>query len=83
VSDGESVYVLFIDEQDRSIYRTRQAEGGWAASELEVDGIQGSWVRGSVLQKPDGSKVYGYVYAAGSGGGAGMNRYGEWQLTTP
>lgn len=83
VSDGESVYVLFIDEQERSIYRARRVDGAWAASELEVDGIQGSWVRGSLLRKQGGSKVYGYVYDAGSGGGAGMNRYGEWTLTTP
>jgi hypothetical protein len=83
VTDGESVYVLFIDEQDRSLYSTRDGDGGWAPARLKVDGILGSWVRGSLLQKPDGSKVYGYVYDAGSGGGGGMNRYGEWSLGPP
>lgn len=86
VSDGESVYVLFIDEGERSIYRTYrgpEADAVWAASELEVDGIEAGWVRGSVLRKSDAREVYGYVYDAGSGGGAGMNRYGEWSLTRP
>ena len=76
VADGDTVHVLFIDESDRSLYSTRDA-GGWQAATLRVDDILGSWVRGNVYVRPDGEKVYGYVYDAGSLGGAGMNRFGE------
>jgi hypothetical protein len=76
VADGETVRVLFIDEADRNIYSTHDA-GGWQPPALEVDGIDGGWVRGSVYRRPDGVKVYGYVYDSGSQGGAGFNRFGE------
>ncbi len=45
--------------------------------DCEVDSIRGSWIRGNVYTRPDGVKVYGYVYDAGSNGGAGINRFGE------
>jgi hypothetical protein len=35
-----------------------------------------------VYTRRDGKKVYGYVYDAGSDGGAGMNRFGELILNT-
>ena len=31
--------------------------------------------------RSEGTKVYGYIYDAGSDGGAGMNRFGEIVLT--
>jgi len=76
VLDGDTLHVLFIDESSRSLFSTDD-RGGWQPSTLEVDDILGSWVRGSIYTHPDGVKVYGYVYDAGSDGGAGMNRYGE------
>ena len=80
VADGEDLHVLFIDEADRSIYSTQFKDGRWQPATLQVDGIQGTWVRGNVYARPDGVKVYGYVYDAGSTGGAGMNRFGELVL---
>ncbi|HEX7719326.1 MAG TPA: hypothetical protein VF389_05935, partial [Woeseiaceae bacterium] len=76
VSDGETLRVLFIDEAERNIYSTHDA-GGWQSTTLEVDGIDGGWVRGNVYTRPDGVKVYGYAYDAGSQGGAGLNRFAE------
>jgi len=77
VSGGEGSHVLFVDEETRSIFSTQRQGNGWKEPVLRVDGIRGSWVRGNIIRKPDGARVYGYVYDAGSGGGAGMNRYGE------
>jgi hypothetical protein len=76
VLDGKTVHVLFIDQSSRSIFSTNDS-GGWQPSTLRVDKILGSWVRGNVYTRPDGVKVYGYIYDAGSDGGAGMNRFGE------
>ncbi len=76
VADGATVRVLFIGEADGNIYSTHD-DGGWQAPELEVDGIDGGWVRGSIYVRPDGVKVYGYAYDSGSQGGAGFNRYAE------
>ena len=79
VIDGETVYVLFIDESSRSILSTHD-NGGWQPAKLRVDSILGSWVRGNVYTRKDGVRVYGYIYDAGSDGGAGMNRFGELVL---
>ena len=76
VLDGRTVHLLFIDQSSRSIFSTHD-RGGWQPSRLEVDKIRGSWIRGNVYSRPDGVKVYGYIYDAGSNGGAGMNRFGE------
>jgi hypothetical protein len=80
VLDGKTLHLLFIDQSSRSIFSTHD-RGGWQASRLEVDNILGSWIRGNVYTRPDGVRVYGYVYDAGSNGGAGMNRFGEVVLT--
>jgi hypothetical protein len=78
---GGRLHLLFIDEETGSIYHTRSAEAGvWSAAEPVVEGIRGQWVRGQILQRPDGRTVYGFVYDAGSDGGSGMNRYGEVDL---
>jgi hypothetical protein len=81
VVDGETVRVLFVEESSRSIFSTHDLTG-WQTSRLEVDHILGSWIRGNVYSRPDGVRVYGYVYDAGSDGGAGMNRFGEIVLTS-
>ena len=82
VLDEQTVRVLFIDEETRSIFSTHD-RGGWQPARLEIEEILGSWVRGNLYTRPDGVKVYGFVYDAGSNGGAGMNRYGEMELTDP
>jgi hypothetical protein len=79
VLDGETLHVLFVEESSRSIFSTRD-NGAWQPSALRVDGILGSWIRGNVYTRPDDTKVYGYIYDAGSDGGAGMNRFDQLVL---
>jgi hypothetical protein len=74
--DGRTVHVLFIEQSSRGIFSTHD-RGGWQASPPRIEGILGSWVRGNVYTRRDGAKAYGYIYDAGSDGGAGMNRFGE------
>ena len=76
VLDGETVHVLFIEEPTRSIFSTDD-RGGWQPATLRVEQILGSWIRGNIYTRKDGVKVYGFIYDAGSDGGAGMNRFGE------
>jgi hypothetical protein len=76
VADGSTVRVLFIEPTSRSIFSTHD-RGGWQPSVRRVDGILGSWVRGNIYPRRDGVRVYGYIYDAGSDGGAGMNRCAE------
>lgn len=82
INDGQTAHVLFVDESTRSIFSTRAANGVWRNPIPRVEAIEGSWVRGNVIERPDGSLVYGYVYDAGSKGGAGLNRYEEFPLGT-
>jgi hypothetical protein len=77
---GETVHVLFIEQSSRSIFSTHD-KGGWQPPKLQIDDIRGSWVRGNVYIRKDGVKVYGYVFDAGSDGGAGMNRFAEIVLS--
>jgi hypothetical protein len=79
VAEGGVLHVLFIDEETRSIFSTHN-RGGWQRPVQRVGDIEGSWVRGNVIASRDGARVYGFVYDAGSKGGAGMNRYGEFVL---
>jgi hypothetical protein len=81
VLDGNTIHVLFIEPSSRSIFSTNDS-GGWQPSTLRVDHILGSWIRGNVYTRKDGVKVYGYIYDAGSDGGAGMNRFGELVLSS-
>lgn len=80
VLDGTTVHVLLIEPSSRSIFSTHD-DGGWQPSTLRVAGILGSWVRGNVYTRRDGVRVYGYIYDAGSNGGAGMNRFAEIVLS--
>ena len=79
VLDGETVHVLFIEASSRSIFSTHD-RGGWQPSIQRVDGIRGSWIRGNIYNGRDGKKVYGFIYDAGSEGGAGMNRFARFAL---
>jgi hypothetical protein len=74
VLDGNMVHVSFIEQSSRSIFSTHDG-GGWQGSTLRVDRILGSWLRGNVYTRKDGTRVYGFIYDAGSDGGAGMNRF--------
>ena len=82
VIHGDRASVLFVDEESRSILGATHADGAWQTPQLLVQNILGSWVRGNILRQPDGKLVYGFVYDAGSDGGAGMNRYAEIPLTS-
>jgi len=82
VAEGKTVHVFFVEESSRSIFSTND-EGGWQPSVLRVDKIAGSWIRGNVYTRRDGARVYGFVYDAGSEGGAGMNRFDEVVLNRP
>lgn len=77
VAEAGGLHVLFIDEETRSIFSTHD-RGGWQPPSRRVSDISGSWVRGNPIAGRDGARVYGFVYDAGSQGGAGMNRYGEF-----
>lgn len=79
VADGDTVRVLYIDAQDRDVYATHNA-GGWQPAERVVPGVDAAWVRGAMLRRADGARVHGFVYDAGSNGGAGFNRYTEVPL---
>lgn len=76
---GETVNVLFIEESSRSILSIHD-DGGWQHAKPQVVNILGSWVRGNFYTRKDGVRIYGYIYDAGSDGGAGMNRFGELVL---
>jgi hypothetical protein len=79
VLDGKTIHVLFIEQSSESIFHTHD-NGGWQLSKLLVDKIRGSWLRGNVYTRPDGVRVYAYIYDAGSDGGSGMNRFREVEL---
>lgn len=78
IADGETVHVLFIDEDSGAIFHTVSDRAGfWSEPRLIQGGIRALWVRGNRLTRADGTPVYGFVYDAGSFGGSGMNRYAE------
>jgi hypothetical protein len=76
VLDGGTIHVAFIEQASRSIFSTHD-RGGWQPPTLRTGNILGSWIRGNTYTRRDGARVYGYVYDAGSEGGAGMNRFAE------
>lgn len=83
VAVGEQLHVLFSADDDRLLYHTHDAGEGWQPSALLVDDVQIEWVRGAAHQQPDGSWLYQFVYDAGSGGGAGMIRFGQLVIENP
>jgi hypothetical protein len=76
VLDGVTIHVAFIEQTSRNIFSAHD-RGGWQPPALRLADIRGSWIRGNVYTRGDGVRVYGYVYDAGSEGGAGMNRFAE------
>lgn len=79
VTDGKKPHVLSIDERTREIYRTHD-RGGWQPSVQRVRDVNAAWVRGGLNRRQDGLRVLQYIYDAGSGGGAGMNRFAEFEV---
>ena len=80
VSSPFGLHVLFADAQSGSLYSTDKCDGVWTEPVEQVGDINTSWVRGTVYPNADDEWVYGYVYDAGSNGGAGLIRYGEVKL---
>lgn len=81
IGEGTTVHVLFIDQVSGNIYHTcADGHNAWQPSKLQLDGIHGQWIRGTLLMRSDNAPVIGYVYDAGSGGGSGMNRFAEVSL---
>jgi hypothetical protein len=77
IADGESIHVLFIDQESRQIFHThRDRDGHWAAATRQTEGVTAQWVRGARLVHGE-TRVYGYVFDAGSDGGSGKNRYAQ------
>jgi hypothetical protein len=77
-----TVHLLYIDEATRSInYNQRALDGAWSANKRLVSEIDAAWVRGNVIKNENGKMVYGFVYDAGSQGGAGMNRFDTVSFT--
>jgi hypothetical protein len=76
VAHGSTLHLLFIEANSRSIYQVRSDQPGtWSIPRPVVEGIDASWVRGSIHHDASGNPVYGFVYDAGSRGGSGFNRY--------
>jgi hypothetical protein len=77
IAHGETVHVLFIEDETGSIYHaSSDARGSWNAPELVQDGITAQWIRGTLHSRRSEGPAYGFVYDAGSDGGSGMNRFG-------
>ena len=76
IAYGDTIHLLFIEKSSRAIYHTVSEEPGvWSEPQPVVAGIDAAWIRGSLLQDAEGNPIYGFVYDAGSRGGAGLNRY--------
>jgi hypothetical protein len=76
VRHGSSLHLIFIEQHSRSIFYSRSDRPGiWSEPKLLIEGIDGSWIRGSVHHNVEGHPVYGFVYDGGSRGGSGFNRY--------
>ena len=81
--DGRA-QVLFVEADSGSLFHAATGDDGeWGPATLQVDDIDGQWVRGQPVRRADGSLVYGHVYDAGSNGGSGLNRYGEVEPGAP
>lgn len=76
IAFGNAVHLLFIEASSRALYYTVSKKPGvWSEPRPVIAGIDAAWVRGNLLQDAQGNPIYGFVYDAGSQGGAGMNQY--------
>ncbi len=76
------IIISFISEENRDIYLTVISDFDQETpnSKLIVSNIDGSWVRGNILNLQQNSPVYGIVFDAGSKGGSGFNRFISFDL---
>ena len=81
VVHGETIHVLFVDEETGHLFHASGRAGDWRDAEAMVTDANVQWVRGAVVESPAGEPVYGFVYDAGSNGGSGMNKYRQVPLT--
>jgi len=81
VQHGGQLHLLYIDEASHSInYATTGNDGRWTDTGPLIGKIDAAWVRGTIIHDPEGAAAYGFVYDAGSQGGAGMNSYSSLPL---
>ena len=80
IADGDSMHVLFIEAETGQLYYSSDRDGQWREAEPVITDANVQWVRGTIQQLPEGDRIYGFVYDAGSNGGSGMNRYGQIPL---
>ena len=80
IVDRDTLHVLFIDAATGHLLHVAGRDGEWSAPDPVVTDGTVQWVRGRVIETPDGARVYGFVFDAGSNGGSGMNRYAELPL---
>lgn len=73
---------IVIDAASEQLSHTMRPHGAdtWTTPQRLGDDQPVQWVRGTVIRKSDGSRVYGYVIDAGAFGGSGKNRYRELLL---
>ena len=81
-ADGGLV-VLFIDEETRSLFSTEKTTNGWSEPVLRAGGVDAAWVRGARITTREGEPALAYVFDAGSRGGTGLNRFGQFQPASP
>lgn len=79
--DG-AVHCLFINAASKQLFHTMRLHEAdtWTTPQPLGDDEPVQWVRGTVIEKDDGSVIYGYVIDVGSFGGSGKNRYRELLL---
>lgn len=80
VADGETIHLLFIEAGTGNLFHVSGVDGDWGDAAPVVTDAEVQWVRGTIVDLPEGGRAYGFVYDAGSNGGSGMNRFGQVPL---
>lgn len=74
---GNTVHVLLIEQGSGTLFHAARGQASWREVGVVVDNQQVQWVRGGLVNLPDGELAYGFVYDGGADGGSGKNRYGQ------
>ncbi|MFP4276895.1 MAG: hypothetical protein ACLFQ2_05705 [Wenzhouxiangella sp.] len=80
---GDTVHVLLIEQGSGQLVHVTRRAHAWEEAGVVVDDEQVQWVRGGLVNLPDGGLVYGFVYDGGADGGSGKNRYGQVAVQAP
>ena len=83
IAHGDRVHVLFIEDGTGRLFHVSGRQGRWGEARLIFEDEEVQWVRGSLVELPNGRLVYGYVFDAGSDGGSGKNRYAQIDIEAP